>query len=363
MELHNQFSANPMELFNKGVTQTIGANTTPLEQIFGFKSNRTYVAESDNTLQNSGNPAELANTAYSVYHRPNQDEQRSLFLGQKITGLWVEFPSVFISEILPLVSVTRPNFMWTDVRMNKQLARLAPPESVPDVLTSESRNFYAQLRTRGLKFETEMEFWATTQGLEDYKRKIELLRLCVLETLDAQVKNCIIEASRQNEYIWPLPALIDNQSRDLIRKFEVKFFDACHKGLREISILISNIKQTQSRNNCDPPDLILVPPHLKTYFSTGDPKTIDYYMAGPRGPERLEGAPDSGSIFAGLRVEEMSAFNVTEDMTYLKVLDSRVSIGEYFILRDKSYENRSCAKKKEENAIYVHSFSRSFQKN
>lgn len=267
------------------------------------------------------------------YDLPEAYKGENLFLRDNLDLLVLSGETFYTDVLLPMKRTDQLRVKWSVWEFNQHFTDVVPEEGVSRLIESERRELGASFLRRGLALQMEHGFMNTARGRENYRMNLRQIAAAVNETNNYGVIVALLEAPNYNrEYEEKHGAHTSKVIDELMEreKFNWAIVQKMKNGFEKMD---GTIRQLMSRYQGQA-DTWLVPPEVKLYLTKVRPEKTDYYVAGPKGPARVEDRVDSYVLFANNKVFTARQYDVLPNGSADPLVRQR-QIGEHFIMVDR----------------------------
>ena len=269
---------------------------------------------------------------YTNFDLPDAYRGRNLFLRDTIDGFIMEDNTWYTSVCLPYVRTDEHHFAWNEWHFDTHVVGKVPEEGVSRLIRSSQRSFKESTVRRGIAFLLEHGFMNTSKGREQYLMNLKQIQQSVQETANHDVVAALLTC-RRYDHEWEKKHGMFTKSYPQIKRREVSNWAIVQKHTNGLDMIHEEYKQRLKRWNTTP-NMWIFPPRLCLYLTMVDPKTTEFYTAGPDGVRRLQQGPAAMTQFRGVNIYETRMFDVYEGDPPIDLLRREQSIGEYNVMRD-----------------------------
>lgn len=292
------------------------------------------------------NPMEKRNV--TTWDMPEAYEGKSLFLGNTIMDwMWTANQTFYTEVVMPYKVVDDIFVEWSTWEANAHILGLTPEEATSRLISQRRNVRRAALVRRGISMQFEHGWIKTLLGRQSFLIGLGQIARSFQETANAEVIRALLHAHHyQQQYVRENGQVKRLDFLDYLR--EQRDYFAYFQKTQNGAAMWDQKTDTEMYTYHGMADTIMVPDKMMTYI-TFRPENVNYYLAGPRGPDRVDDIPGKNSEITPVhladrlepqrwmnnkRVYQVRAFHV-DGVQPVDLLSKPMQIGEYYTMTDE----------------------------
>lgn len=292
------------------------------------------------------NPMEKRNV--TTWDMPEAYEGKSLFLGNTIMDwMWTANQTFYTEVVMPYKVVDDIFVEWSTWEANAHILGLTPEEATSRLISQRRNVRRAALVRRGISMQFEHGWIKTLLGRQSFLIGLGQIARSFQETANAEVIRALLHAHHyQQQYVRENGQVKRLDFLDYLR--EQRDYFAYFQKTQNGASMWDQKTDTDMYTYHGMADTIMVPDKMMTYI-TFRPENVNYYLAGPRGPDRVDDIPGKNSEVTPVhladrlepqrwmnnkRVYQVRAFHV-DGVQPVDLLSKPMQIGEYYTMTDE----------------------------
>ena len=290
-------------------------------------------------------PYEFAN--HEKFDRPEASRGKTYHLRDTVNDWWLTSKRKFwLTDIAPVFFTDELHVSWSDWDTNAHFLTVTPEEAASRLVTQKYRLRRANLVRRGIGVEFEHGFIKTAQGRASFILAVGQVAQSIVETCHMLVYRALLDCHVFQNVMQKRHGVLADGDLIKMLKRDRNRFGVVQKSKNGMEWINAEIDEEMYRYRGEA-DTWLLSPDVVNYVRTRRDEKTDYYLAGPRGPQILNGqnaiaaAGDSQGATVSLpdsqisnvpvyivRAMDLPGIRSTELMSHTR------QIGEYFTLFD-----------------------------
>ncbi|KKK56061.1 hypothetical protein LCGC14_3068310, partial [marine sediment metagenome] len=273
---------------------------------------------------------ECSKTSYTNYDLPEAYKGKNLFLRDTIDGLIMDAKDEwYTTAALPWAQTDQMHIQWNEFHFNRRLVDRVPHEGISRLVTSSKRQFRTHVVRHGIAFVMEADFYRTPDGITQYQRNVLGIAQSVQETQDHDTVYALL-TSKNYFRLWEEMYGRMGFSYEKLLDDEIANYAAVIQDANKLQLIYEHAKRIMRKIGVIP-DLFILPPKLSIYLTKAQDTKIEYWIAGPEGPQLFKNGPKAlSAMYDGISTVETRDFTVYEDRPAVQLLTRAVNIGEYY---------------------------------
>jgi len=257
------------------------------------------------------------------------------YLGYTLSAMlfYTHNPDI-LTEILPLVQKADIYFTWMSKTPDRTVVPPASEMSLPTILTGKRSEQHAAMRRYRIGVEASIEGLKTADGKADLADNLLNAGMSFRETMEMVALRAIIAQPLHYDALAVQEGHLVSNVHELITS-EVELFDGVRKRRRGANDIVDEVMKKMNKEKVKPTHMI-IPPGMRSQIQSSDAKR-NYYENGPGSKSIVDlGGASIGDMFGpGLKIIVAQGLYLTKSGTEITPLDREVTIGNYFVLRDR----------------------------
>lgn len=238
--------------------------------------------------------------------------------------------SWYTTLALPYEHTDDMTISWSVWTFDKKVVGKVPHEGVPRMITSSERGQTEKTTRRGLAFVLEHGFWGTPRGHRNYLYNIMQIRESVQMTCDYDVLTAILTA---DYHIQALTKRIHTGQVDMgaLLSTEIQHYGIAQKDPRGLEVMVQLMLDRFNKLNITP-NLLIVPPLLRTYLSMISDFHTSYQQQGDKAVSNFTNGPTTNGILRGMQSVTTDSFDVYEKSPSVDIMAREMDTGAYALM-------------------------------
>ena len=272
------------------------------------------------------------NLKYKNFQYPKAHEGEAQLLANIITSSLIANNLSFILSAnagLPIVSVDQQYFTWTEIHMDIPWLTIVPEEGVSDTFRGSYEEHHATLVRRGVSLYVEDGFMNTPMGRQYLMLGLQRMETGTMYTYEMVALNAMLSCRGQHYEKLKAELFTPREYRQMCKLWSINF-DCAQKNEEALSNLVIKMKEVLNKKRGFPANGMYVQTRGYSYLGFNGAKRLDYMLAGPEGPNRVNQNPWEIDTFVGTPVYYLEDFKDGEDILY--PLDRIRQFGHYYMI-------------------------------
>lgn len=324
-----------------------------------------YLGPVPQTLKTDG----YERRAVDKWNMPENYRGKNLYIRDTIEDLvWTADQTWYTSPngVMPWKVTDELHLQWTNLTANAHIMDVTPYQGTSSLTTQERQIRRASLIRRGIAAEFEHDFLKTPMGRVSFLATLNQISRSVQETANLEVIRALVQAHRyQHEWQRKFGIIREKDFKSYLEndKFRFAIVQKVKNGLEKLGELInSEVRDANGYTDC-----WILHENVKRYTEIVPPERTDYYLAGSRGPDRVNktGAVDVAMRNTGDPADSVQVTRVVDvepvylarnfnipDMPKMDVMARNRQVGEYNTMLDENTDYSNYRSDSRNIAIY-----------
>jgi hypothetical protein len=278
-------------------------------------------------------------SAYDVARRdtwtlPEAYAGQSVKMAQETEFMVYSDENFYTTRVMPMQIVAHANGVnWNVTEYANQMPTLVPELGVSRLLSSTKRSNSASFDRRGLSFFMEHGFMHTVEGRQHYVNTLKQLALSIIEFAKFDVIYTLLTSQHANlEWEKKFSVYKGKRLAELFAN-QIWMWACLQKFKNGATLLDTKISSWMERYK-GLADTWIFAPQVQAYLQTVPSERIDYYKAGPAGPQRLIDGVRALTKIGTADAFFARSYDIDADGPK-DILGAPAQIGEYAEMRDR----------------------------
>lgn len=271
-----------------------------------------------------------AGQQYSHYDLPEALKNQSIQYGRLILGLITDARYDFwASAICPWTAAGTNKVSWDEWRFETPRLNVTPHEAPVRFSNQNKRRRMESLVRKGTGWYMEIDYMRTPEGQIGLQDNLAMMAQAVREDVAFDTVYKLL-----NCHDWSQQMFMKFQSTDVdwefVYNYEVENYAAIAKSETAFDVLVEQAKAAVIRNNQgNSADSLIMTQEFNYYIKMLNPKSNEFYRAGPDGVAEFKDNPDYLGQYRELDIFKAKFYPYLEGQTVLNPLRRTLQIGEY----------------------------------